>query len=157
MKKDKSLTQEEIEDLKQAFELFVNPTTNTIDTKEIFEALEFLNFKTKNPNIYEFFAELNNDENIAKGRIDFEQFIEAITSKLEENETKDGLQNVFSLLVEDPSKNTISIKALKKILTDLNDNMSDDEIKQMMSKVSSNGNEITFDEFFQIMKKGSFP
>ena len=42
MKKDKALTQEEIEDLKQAFELFVNPTTNTIDTKEIFEALEFL-------------------------------------------------------------------------------------------------------------------
>ena len=81
MKKDKSLTQEEIEDLKQAFELFVNPTTNTIDTKEIFEALEFLNFKTKNPNIYEFFAELNNDENIAKGGIDFEQFIDAITSK----------------------------------------------------------------------------
>ena len=76
---------------------------------------------------------------------------------MEENETKDGLQNVFSLFVEDPSKNTISLKALKKILTDLNDNMSDDEIKQMMNKVSSNGNEITFDEFFQIMKKGSFP
>lgn len=48
MKKEKGLTQEEIEDLRQAFELFVNPTTNKVDTREIFEALDFLNFKTKN-------------------------------------------------------------------------------------------------------------
>ena len=35
--------------------------------------------------------------------------------------------------------------------------MSADELRDMLERASSNGQELTFDEFFEIMTKRSFP
>ena len=35
--------------------------------------------------------------------------------------------------------------------------MTDDDLKDMLERTSTSGNEITFDEFYDIMTKKSFP
>ena len=52
--KNKCLFQEEIDDLKQAFDLFINEETEKISPNEIFEAMKTLGLESKNPIIYEF-------------------------------------------------------------------------------------------------------
>ena len=42
---------------------------------------------------------------------------------------------------------------MKKISQEIGENMSDEEIKNMLKRVSKNGTEITFEEFYEIMKK----
>jgi len=46
--------------------------------------------------------------------IDFEQFLDAITSKLGNRETKDGIGRIFELF-DDDSTNSININNLKRV------------------------------------------
>ena len=40
---------------------------------------------------------------------------------------------------------------------ELGENMSDEELKDMLERASKNGVELTFEEFYDIMTKKSFP
>ena len=44
-----------------------------------------------------------------------------------------------------------------KIAKELGEQMSADELRDMLERASSNGQELTFDEFYEIMTKRSFP
>lgn len=154
-KNEKYLTSDEKEDIKQAFELFVDDSTGKINPKEISEAMKCLGFETKNPSIYEFVNEL--DSRGHEDGVNFEQFIDAINSKLSEKETKEGMRKIFDLFIDNPQKNTITATSLHKIINELGDEMPLDEVNEMIKIVAKNRTEITFDEFFLIMTKTSFP
>ena len=49
------------------------------------------------------------------------------------------------------------MSSLKKIAQELGENMSAEELKDMLERASANGTELTFDEFYEIMTKKSFP
>ena len=153
--KDKCLTQEEISDLKQAFELFVNESTGKIDFKEIHEAMKCLNIQTKSPAVYELIQNLDTEDNSIKGGVDFEQFIDAINDKLTKHETS-GMKRMFDLFKDNEQSNTISIDAIKSIFQDIGDTMSEQDVEEMLKKITSNSNEITFDEFVEIMTRSTF-
>lgn len=55
-------------------------------------------------------AELENEGN----EIDFDQFLDAITSKLGNRETRDGINKIFDLFDDDGS-NTINLNNLKRV------------------------------------------
>jgi len=59
--------------------------------------MQSLGFESKNPTIYAMIADLEN----AGTEIDFEMFLEAITSKLGDKETKDGISKIFDLFDDD--------------------------------------------------------
>ena len=46
---------------------------------------------------------------------------------------------------------------MKKISKELGENMFDEELKDMLERSSKNGVELTFEEFYDIMTKKSFP
>ena len=63
--KNKCLSQEEIDDLKQAFDLFIDDKTEKIIPNELFEAMKTLGLESKNPIIYEFIGNIK-DNNLYK-------------------------------------------------------------------------------------------
>lgn len=85
------LTEDEIEEIREAFNLFDTEGTGKIDPRyilyqlrELKAAMQSLGFESKNPTIFHMIAELE-----SQGReIDFEEFLDAITSKLGDKETK---------------------------------------------------------------------
>jgi Ca2+-binding EF-hand superfamily protein len=72
------LTEDEIEEIREAFNLFDTDGSGKIDPKELRAAMQSLGFENKNPTIYQMIAEL---EDLEK-EIDFEEFLDAITNKL---------------------------------------------------------------------------
>ena len=46
---------------------------------------------------------------------------------------------------------------MKKICKEWGENMSDEELKDMLERSSKNGVELTFEEFYDIITKKSFP
>jgi centrin-1 len=108
------LSGEEVDEIRQAFELFDTNGTGRIDPKELKAAMQSLGFDTKNPVIYQLIADLDTPENAKRGGIDFNTFVLAINDKLGDRSSKDG-------------------------------------------RASSNGQELTFEEFYEIMTKRSFP
>ena len=89
------------------------------------------------------------------GGINFDDFVDAINDKLEDKESKEGIKRIFDLFIDDPNADTITLISLKKISKELGENMSDEELKDMLERASKNGVELTFEEFYDIMTKKS--
>jgi Ca2+-binding EF-hand superfamily protein len=151
------LSGEEVDEIRQAFELFDTNGTGRIDPKELKAAMQSLGFDTKNPVIYQLIADLDTPENAKKGGIDFNTFVEAINDKLGDRSSRDGVKRIFQLFIDDPSQDTITLSSLKRIAKELGEQMSADELRDMLERASSNGQELSFDEFYEIMTKRSFP
>jgi centrin-1 len=151
------LSQDEVDEIRQAFDLFDTNGTGKIDPKELKAAMQSLGFDTKNPTIFQLIAELDTPEVSKKGGIDFDSFVEAINNKLGDKETKEGIRRIFELFIDDPNQETITLASLRRIARELGEQMSNDELKDMLERASSNGTELTFEEFYDIMTKKSFP
>ena len=151
------LSNEEVDEIKQAFDLFDTNGTGKIDPKELKAAMQSLGFASKNPTIYQLIADLDTPESERNGGITFDDFVDAINDKLGDKESKEGIRRIFDLFIDDPNADTITLSSLKKISKELGENMSDEELKDMLERASKNGVELTFEEFYDIMTKKSFP
>jgi Ca2+-binding EF-hand superfamily protein len=70
-------------------------------------------------------------------------------------ETKGGIQRIFELF-DDDRTNSINIHNLRRVAKELGETMSAEELKEMLERAASNGDEITFDDFYFIMTKKTF-
>eukprot|EP01067_Filipodium_phascolosomae_P006463 Filipodium_phascolosomae@DN4721_c0_g1_i2.p1 len=129
------LTEDEIEEIREAFNLFDTDGSGTIDPKELRSAMQSLGFESKNPTIYQMIAELDKD---GSGAIDFEEFLDAITSKLGDKESRDGIRKIFDLFDDDKS-GTISLKNLKRVARELGETMSEEELREMIERADRIG------------------
>jgi len=150
------LTPEEVDEIRQAFDLFDTNGSGKIDPRELKAAMQSLGFDSKNPTIFSLIADLDTPDAVKKGGIDFDTFVEAINQKLGDKETKEGISRIFNLFIDDAASETITLNSLKKIAKELGENMSHEDLKDMLERASSNGTELTFDEFYDIMTKKSF-
>ena len=97
--------------------------------------------------------------------IDFDQFLDAITSKLGNRESKDGINKIFDLF-DDDGTSSINLNNLKrvsninifffKVAKELGETMTAEELSEMLERASSNGKEITREDFYNIMVKKTF-
>ena len=112
------LSTEEVDEIKQAFDLFDTNGTGKIDPKELKAAMQSLGFDSKNPTIFQLIADLDTPEAAKNGGIDFDNFVEAINNKLGDKESKEGIRRIFDLFIDDPNSDTITLiskaKAKKK-------------------------------------------
>jgi Ca2+-binding EF-hand superfamily protein len=145
------LTEDEVEEIREAFNLFDTDGSGRIDPKELKAAMQSLGFESKNPTIYQMIADLENE-----GReIDFEEFLDAITSRLGDKETKKGINKIFDLF-DDDSSDYINLANLKRVAKDLGETMTLEELQEMLERAASNGREISREDFYNIMTKKTF-
>ncbi|CAI2382071.1 unnamed protein product [Moneuplotes crassus] len=147
------LTEDEIEEIREAFNLFDTDGSGTIDPKELKAAMESLGFENKNPTIYQMIADL--DTSGSSSGIDFDQFLDAITTRLGNRETKEGIYRIFQLF-DDDNSNSINLTNLRRVSKELGETMGMDELREMLERAASNGEEISFDDFYFIMTKKTF-
>ena len=103
--------------------------------------MQSLGFESKNPTIFTMIAELE-----AEGReIDFEEFLDAITSKLGDKESRvhhywiqNGINKIFELFDDDKSGN-INVNNIKRVAKELGETMSVQELEEMLQRAASNG------------------
>ena len=148
------LTPEDAQVVKVCFECFDPKNTGQIDPKEIKETMEALGFSKTNPGIYDIIASMDNKEN-ADG-MTFETMVNTINTQLVDKESKDGIQRIFDLFADEENPENITLNSLKKNAVQLNADITPEELKDLLARASSNGNDINFDEFYEIMTKRTF-
>jgi Ca2+-binding EF-hand superfamily protein len=147
------LTEDEIEEIREAFNLFDTEGAGAIDPRELKSAMQSLGFEVKNPTIFQMIAEVEREHS---GPIDFETFLDSITGKLGDKESRSGVQKIFNLF-DAERKGSVSFKDLKRIAKELGESMSDEELREMVERADSNGDgEISFEDFYSIMTKKQF-
>ena len=72
---------------------------------------------------------------------------------MKSRDSKEEIQKIFKLFDEDGT-GRISFKNLKKISQEVGENLTDDELSDMISEADKSGDGlITFEDFYRVMKK----
>jgi Ca2+-binding EF-hand superfamily protein len=144
---------EEIQECKDAFNLFDIDGSGTIDPQEIKLAMTSLGFDAKNQTIYQMIADIDTD---GSGTIDFDEFVEMMTAKMGQKETREEIMKVYNQF-DDEQTGHISLRNLKRVAKELGETMTDAELLEMIERADTDQDgEIGPDEFYAIMTKKTF-
>ncbi|CAH0482943.1 unnamed protein product [Peronospora belbahrii] len=152
IKKNKhiELTHEQKHEIREAFDLFDMNGTGTIDLKEVKVAMRALGFEPKKEEMHELIATLNKDSN---GTINYADFVTMMTLKMSEKDPHDEIRKAFYLFDTDKT-GKISFHNLKRVAKELGENMTDEELQEMIDEADCDGDgEINEKEFLRIMQK----
>jgi Ca2+-binding EF-hand superfamily protein len=140
------VSEDELTELKEAFDLFDKDGGGTIDGKELKAAVESLGFDQSNRMIQYLIAEMKEQE------MEFHDFVHLMTAHASEGSEED-IRKVFELYDVDGT-NYISIENLRHIAKQLGESTSDKDLQEMISRVDTTGRgHVTFPDFLAIMTK----
>merc|ERR1711964_953611 len=133
-KKPGQLTDEQLDEIREAFSLFDSDASGAIDVRELKAAMRALGFEIKNEELKKMVSDIDNDGN---GTIEFQEFLGMMTGKMGEKDSREDIEKVFKMF---------------KMFID------DEELQDMINQADRDGDgAINMDEFYRIMKKkGNF-
>jgi Ca2+-binding EF-hand superfamily protein len=71
------------------------------------------------------------------GAIDFEEFLDMMTARMSDKDTKDDINKVFRLF-DDDKTGSITIQNLRRVAKELGETMTDEELMEMIERADSN-------------------
>ena len=144
------LTEEQRQEIKEAFDLFDTDGSGSIDSKELKVAMRALGFEPRKEEVKRMITEMDKD---GSGTIEYPEFEEMMASKMAERDPREEILKAFKLF-DDDNTGKISFKNLKRVARELGENMTDEELMEMIEEADRDGDgEISQEEFLRIMKK----
>jgi len=90
------------------------------------------------------------------GSIDFEEFLDMMTARMSDKDTREDIAKVFRLFDDDTS-GSITLRNLRRVAKELGETMTDEELQEMVDRADSNGDgAVSMDDFYNIMTKKTF-
>ena len=150
VKKKRELTAEQLDEIKQAFDLFDKDGSNTIDVNELRDAMKALGIYLKKDAVKKMMERVDKDGN---GSIDLLEFQSLMAEKISERNPEEELRKAFRLYdIDDTGK--ITFENLKKVADDLKEELTEEEILDMIKEADDDKDgEVSLDEFIKLMKK----
>merc|ERR1712096_417294 len=127
-KKTGTLSEEQIDEIREAFSLFDGDASGAIDIRELKAAMRALGFEVKNDELKKMVTDVDNDGN---GTIEFAEFLGMMTAKMGEKDTREDIEKVFKLF-DDDNTNKISFRNLARVAEELGETVDDEELQDMI-------------------------
>merc|ERR1712007_272497 len=118
-KKPGQLTDDQLDEIREAFSLFDADASGMIDVLEV-----------KNEELKKMVTDVDNDGN---GTIEFAEFLAMMTGKMGEKDTREDIEKVFKLF-DDDNTNKISFRNLARVAEELGENIDDEELQDMINQ-----------------------
>ena len=146
------LSEEQRQEIKEAFELFDTDKTGTIDYHELKVCMRALGFDVKKQEVLNLMREYDRE---GSGQIEYPDFLEIMTTKISERDPIEEISKAFKLFDEDGT-GKISLRNRRRVAREMQENLSDDELQAMIDEFDKDGDgEINEHEFLAIMKQTS--
>eukprot|EP00955_Chlamydomonas_euryale_P069233 360365-Chlamydomonas_euryale.AAC.8 len=105
-----------------------------------------LGFEPKKEEIKKMIADIDKD---GSGTIDFEEFLQMMTAKMGERDSREEIMKAFKLF-DDDNTGFITLKNLRRVAKELGENLTDEELQEMIDEADRNGDgQIDEDEFYR--------
>mmetsp|Transcript_35241 Transcript_35241/g.69978 ORF Transcript_35241/g.69978 Transcript_35241/m.69978 type:complete len:193 (+) Transcript_35241:85-663(+) len=154
-KAKQGLDEEAMEEIKEAFNLFDTEGKGNIDVRELKAAFRALGFQVKKAEIRQMFIDMEKD--LSSATITFDEFVEMVTPRMQNRDSREEIMKVFALF-DDDNTGAISFKNLKRVATELGENLTDEELQEMIDEADRDGDGvINEEEFYRVMRKRENP
>merc|ERR1711990_952128 len=146
----KSLTEEQKQELREAFDLFDTDGSGAVDASELHTAMKALGFEPKKEEISKMVKEMDKD---GDATVDFEEFCVMMAEKMNQKDGKEEMMKGFRLF-DDDGTGKISFKNFQRVAKELGENLSDAELKEILAEADEDGDgEINEAEFLNVMER----
>jgi len=147
-RKRRELTEDQKNEIREAFDLFDADKDGAIDYHELKVSLRALGFEVKKAEVLKILKDYDREET---GKISFDDFKEVATDMMLERDPMQELLKAFKLFDDDDS-GKISLRNLRRVARELGESVPDDELRAMIDEFDADGDgEISADEFISIM------
>jgi Ca2+-binding EF-hand superfamily protein len=147
------LTESEIWEIKELFDQFDTDGNGTISVQEMRTALGGMGMND-NQTINQIWAEVDKDRS---GYIDLDEFITMLIGANQDTDSREDIRKVYSMFVgEDGGRvnSKIQLQHLRRIAKELNEQMSDEELMDLIQKADNDRDgAVDFEEFYGIMTR----
>lgn len=142
------VSEEQRQEAKDAFDLFDSTGNGTIDIKELKVAIRALGFDPTREELRTIVADSDGN-----GTVTFDEFLQVVKAKMASRDPAEEIAKAFRLFDDDGS-GKISFKNLKRVAKELGEDITDDELQEMIDEADRDGDgEVSPEEFARIMKK----
>jgi len=142
------LSDEQKQEIKEAFELFDTDKDGAVDYHELKVAMRALGFDLKKA---EVLKTLRDHDKTGHGLLEYDDFIKIMTERILARDPMDEIRRAFQLF-DDDNTGKISIRNLRRVAKEIGDRLEDDELQAMIDEFDlDQDGEINEQEFFAIM------
>lgn len=148
MNYEEVLTEEEIEEFKEAFSMFDRNGDETISSAELGTIMRSLGQNPTEAELMEMINEVDIDGN---GTIDFQEFLNMMAKKVNRSDNEEELREAFRVFDKD-GNGSISAYELRTVMTTLGEKLTDEEVDEMIFEADLDGDgNINYEEFVRMM------
>ncbi len=150
IRKPREISEDQRQEIREAFDLFDTDGSGTIDAKELKVAMRALGFEPKKEEVIKMINEVDTD---GSGLVRIEDFSRLMSMKILNRDPKEEILKAFKLF-DDDNTGRISFKNLKRVAKELGEKLTDEEIQEMIDEADRDGDgEVNEEEFVRIMRK----
>merc|ERR1711865_672552 len=131
-KKEVVITPEQMEEFKEAFELFDTDKSGSIDASELDFAMRALGFEPTGQEVADMLAKTDEDGN---GTVQYEEFVDLVSGRLDRKDPEQEMKDGFAMFDTDN-------KGISE---------NEPEAQQIVDEINPSG--INYDDFMSIMER----
>ncbi|GAB5372569.1 hypothetical protein AAMO2058_001676900 [Amorphochlora amoebiformis] len=147
-----ALTEEQKQEIKEAFDLFDTDKSGAIDYHELKVSMRALGFQVQKQEIVKIMKEYDRNNT---GKIAYADFAEIMGEKVLQRDPEEEMRKAFALF-DDDDTGFISSKNLRRVSRELGEVLSEEELNAMIEEFDKDQDgEISMAEFMAIMKQTS--
>merc|ERR1712086_725708 len=124
------LSADEVQEVKDAFDLFDSDASGAVSVNELVEAMQSLGLEQKNEAVFNMIKEIDTD---GSGELEFQEFLEMMTARLTNKTPRVDIERVFKLFDNDRT-GEISLDNLKRVASELGEEVSNEELQEMVQR-----------------------
>jgi centrin-1 len=178
------LTKDQLEEIREAFDLFDTDGSGTIDVRELRIAMRALGFEPRKEELRQLVSNATGNANNgfvsggapsstdsasaahasaataasaggSVGVVTYAQFVHMMAQKMSQRDSREEMLKAF-VLFDTEGTGRISFQNLKRVAMELGENMTDAELQEMIDEADRDGDgEVNEEEFLRLMKKTS--
>lgn len=144
------LTPEQKQEIKDAFDSIDSDRSGYIDIEELKIAMLALGIDTKKDDTSKIIDDMDKNKD---GKISCQEFIDLLTLQITDKDHTEEIKKIHANIADDSSQK-INFNSLKALCNELGENISDDELKEMIEEADyDKDGEVDENDFFILMKK----
>jgi centrin-3 len=145
------LSEEQRQEIREAFELFDSDKNGLIDPHEMKVAMRALGFDAKKEEVLRMMDDYAQRDQAGQLYISLQDFTDLMTDKFAMRDPRQEMIKAFQLF-DTNNTGRIDLRALRRVARELGENMSDDELQAMIDEFDKDQDgEINLEEFLEIM------